>query len=511
MSRINIEDLPVTENLTPEQEELIEGAGLRSFRPSLEGLEDRQLMAGGLASALPVSQPTLEPAQVSVRQFLNTPQVEALQSTASYSDPLSNFHNQYVGLKDLRKGDILLNTTEATISKAIHLVTNSVYNHAAIYLGDGQIMEAVGHGVRQTSLKQFLSDNDIVRTMVVRDVNLSDTQRDKIAEFAISKNGKPYNFPGLIAGAWTTKLIHNADDVHLSSYYCSQLVTAAYSYAGAKLHVFSIDLSPAELASRMNNKLSAVGSVYDRNFHRSVREGRDGGNQDLTDSQQKFVSQVVAQAETLLKEHIIGNVGKYGVLSNRWGLYKDGRVSYKAEVVGDGIRVTFQVYNRIERDPARVVFIFAGKNVGGQKEYVLTGAGLHDYQWKVYSPLGRPEEFEGVAKELFQKKMGGNIKVQNYDEPTVAKALTSAVKQLGNLSKFDFDGVEGREGGLRVWGKLADGSRVYLDFQYQGRNDTKIGFKLVEVARFRWSGSVWQRLDLGEVNGDQLKSASYRV
>jgi hypothetical protein len=51
MSRIRIEDLPVAENLTPEQEELIQGAGLKSFRPRLEALEDRLLMTYGITLA----------------------------------------------------------------------------------------------------------------------------------------------------------------------------------------------------------------------------------------------------------------------------------------------------------------------------------------------------------------------------------------------------------------------------------------------------------------------------
>jgi phosphatidylethanolamine-binding protein (PEBP) family uncharacterized protein len=45
MARIRIDDLPVAENLTPEQEELILGAGLKSFRPSLEMLEVRDMPA----------------------------------------------------------------------------------------------------------------------------------------------------------------------------------------------------------------------------------------------------------------------------------------------------------------------------------------------------------------------------------------------------------------------------------------------------------------------------------
>jgi phosphatidylethanolamine-binding protein (PEBP) family uncharacterized protein len=45
MTRIRIDDLPVAENLTPEQEALIQGAGLKSFRPGLEKLEGRDVPA----------------------------------------------------------------------------------------------------------------------------------------------------------------------------------------------------------------------------------------------------------------------------------------------------------------------------------------------------------------------------------------------------------------------------------------------------------------------------------
>jgi Raf kinase inhibitor-like YbhB/YbcL family protein len=45
MTRIRIDDLPVAEELTPEQEALIQGAGLKSFRPSIEALEGREVPA----------------------------------------------------------------------------------------------------------------------------------------------------------------------------------------------------------------------------------------------------------------------------------------------------------------------------------------------------------------------------------------------------------------------------------------------------------------------------------
>jgi hypothetical protein len=52
MARIKIEDLPVAETLTPEQEELIEGAGLRSFKPTFEAMEAREMMDAGLGGAV---------------------------------------------------------------------------------------------------------------------------------------------------------------------------------------------------------------------------------------------------------------------------------------------------------------------------------------------------------------------------------------------------------------------------------------------------------------------------
>ena len=52
MARIHINDLPPIENLTPEQEEQILGAGRKSFRPMLESLENREMYAANVTAAL---------------------------------------------------------------------------------------------------------------------------------------------------------------------------------------------------------------------------------------------------------------------------------------------------------------------------------------------------------------------------------------------------------------------------------------------------------------------------
>ena len=62
MARIRVDDLPVAEDLTPEQEALIAGAGLRSFRPTLEPLETREVMSAnfGEAPVVPPANNTFE-------------------------------------------------------------------------------------------------------------------------------------------------------------------------------------------------------------------------------------------------------------------------------------------------------------------------------------------------------------------------------------------------------------------------------------------------------------------
>lgn len=106
-------------------------------------------------------------------------------------------------------------------------------------------MEAVEKGVQHIAMTDFLAhEGNIVRVMVLRNGNLSDEQRESIAAFAISKVGKPYNLAGVIAAGPGFMGI-NAGAFHRHNYFCSQLVTAAYSSAGARLDPQTLDLPPA--------------------------------------------------------------------------------------------------------------------------------------------------------------------------------------------------------------------------------------------------------------------------
>jgi hypothetical protein len=308
------------------------------FVPTLETLEAREV-----ASANPVTPPAVLLDHAHVRQFqtgpqfvydAHAPQGQAIAPApgaalaASYPDPLINSHRTYVGLKDLRKGDILLNTTDSLVSNEIKLVTNSNYNHAAIYIGNGKVVEAVGKGVHEIDLKGYLNDNDIVRVMVLRNVNLTTVEQDAIASFAKSKVGAKYNVGGLVGAAVNFKPA-NADAFNRADYFCSQLVAAAYSSAGARLH-FSLEQTPGNLADMVNRKLTPLGALYDKGYHRSVREGRECVNLDLTDRERQFVVD-------FLRTRLNRNGGNYSVRLNRLTVDSTKKVLANLTVTRPGV------------------------------------------------------------------------------------------------------------------------------------------------------------------------------
>jgi uncharacterized protein YkwD len=115
MSRIKIDDLPVAEDLTPEQEALIEGAGLKSFRPTLEDLERREMMDAGIGGALTTAPPPAELGHVRTleapptRVEMPAATLSADQATAAKAEVLrlTNLERTSRGLQPLQLDDTL--------------------------------------------------------------------------------------------------------------------------------------------------------------------------------------------------------------------------------------------------------------------------------------------------------------------------------------------------------------------------------------------------------------------
>lgn len=154
----------------------------------------------------------------------------------------------------LRPGDILLSSARGVNSWGIRLFSLAGVSHASLYVGEGQVAEAVGGGVRTIPLAQAVAESN--NMVVLRYPDLTERQETLIRGFALSQQGKKYNYKGIImitpwmltkrvcelpllsAGMRNACLsqlatIQLGDEFEQNeSFFCSQLVTEAYAYAG---------------------------------------------------------------------------------------------------------------------------------------------------------------------------------------------------------------------------------------------------------------------------------------
>ena len=74
----------------------------------------------------------------------------------------------------LQAGDILLTSVPTLVSASIRFMTFSPVSHAAVYVGDGRVVEAVRSGVRVRSIEETLAEESVV--LVLRHPELTAEQ-----------------------------------------------------------------------------------------------------------------------------------------------------------------------------------------------------------------------------------------------------------------------------------------------------------------------------------------------
>lgn len=99
----------------------------------------------------------------------------------------------------LQPGDIILTAENGLNSVGIRLITLSPVSHAAIYMGNNQIAEAVGSGIRIRSADAMLEDEATV--VAFRHPDLTAGQAVQINTFVASHEGKKYNYLGVMLQA----------------------------------------------------------------------------------------------------------------------------------------------------------------------------------------------------------------------------------------------------------------------------------------------------------------------
>lgn len=132
-----------------------------------------------------------------------------------------------------RPGDYIVVRTGGWAAGLIRLVTRSKFNHCAVYIGGGQLIEATPrYGVRIAELAEYAGDLMWSNTA---EPTLSQ-ERDTVVEFARAWLGEPYAWgedlaDGLACLGLRWRLLARLE-AGRHTLMCSQLVAAAGARAG---------------------------------------------------------------------------------------------------------------------------------------------------------------------------------------------------------------------------------------------------------------------------------------
>ena len=162
---------------------------------------------------------------------------------------------QLVTSDDLQPGDIILTATNGLNSLGIRLATLSPVSHAAVYLGNHVVAEAIGKGVQLRTVGELVAEEATV--VALRHPQLTAEQAARIKAFAAKHEGGRYNYVGvmlqapfalerrvcelpLVPSLVRDFCIRGVASVQLGlgsneQFFCSQFVLEAYRFAGLPL------------------------------------------------------------------------------------------------------------------------------------------------------------------------------------------------------------------------------------------------------------------------------------
>jgi hypothetical protein len=186
---------------------------------------------------------------------------------------------QLITAEALRPGDILLTADNGLNSAGIRLITQSPVSHAVLYMGEQEVAEAVGEGIRRRSVPDLLADE--VTVVAFRHPSFAPEHLAKMQTFVAKHLGQKYNYTGimlqspfvierrvcelpLIPSLVRDFCIRGIAAVQLGlgrsdQFFCSQFVLEAYRLAGLALTNADPRLiSPADLLHMREGDVPSV-------------------------------------------------------------------------------------------------------------------------------------------------------------------------------------------------------------------------------------------------------------
>lgn len=186
---------------------------------------------------------------------------------------------QLVDAAALQPGDIILSAAASINSVGIRTLTLAPVSHAAVYVGNDQIAEAVGHGVVLRSLDEVMRDEVVV--VAFRHPHFQPEHGDRVRAFAHANLGTRYNHVGvvlltpfslsrrtcelpLVPSAVRDFCLRGFATIQLGTrnndrFFCSQFVLEAYRHAG--LPITDADprwVSPADILHMREGDVPAM-------------------------------------------------------------------------------------------------------------------------------------------------------------------------------------------------------------------------------------------------------------
>lgn len=131
-------------------------------------------------------------------------------------------------------GDYMVTSTPGFVGWCIRKLTHSTVNHAAVYIGGGQIVEAQPSGAAVSPVSKY-------PRAVWSENQLTEPQRFRVVYYAEKAEHTPYNFLDIAAQAvvrlfgWHAPAFVLRRLARPDRLQCAQLVDLAYEEAGVKL------------------------------------------------------------------------------------------------------------------------------------------------------------------------------------------------------------------------------------------------------------------------------------
>jgi Permuted papain-like amidase enzyme, YaeF/YiiX, C92 family len=179
----------------------------------------------------------------------------------------------------LQPGDIILTADNGLQSASIRLITLSPVSHAAVYVGEQQVIEAVGSGIRQRSVAQLIAEEATV--VAFRHPTINAQQTAALNAFLAQHVGQKYNYVGIMLQSpfvierrvcelpFVPSLVRDfcvrgvaAIQLGLGrsdQFFCSQLVLEGYRRAGVPLtHADPRLITPGDLLHMREGDVPSV-------------------------------------------------------------------------------------------------------------------------------------------------------------------------------------------------------------------------------------------------------------